>query len=66
MASRRAVVVATERMDEDPGWQNLGSGDLVHVDADLNVEITALLKRSPEHQLTLADLGAKAAQSQRP
>jgi len=66
MATRRAVVVATERMDEDPGWQNLGSGDLVHVDSDLNVEIDALLKRPPEHQLTLADLGVKAAASQAP
>jgi predicted glutamine amidotransferase len=66
MASSRAVVVATEPMDEDAGWRNLGSGDLVHVDEDLNVEVTAVLKRPPERQLTLADLGDKAAASQRP
>jgi glutamine amidotransferase len=66
MATCRAVVVATEPMDEDAGWQNLGSGDLVHVDEDLNVDVTAVLKRAPENQLTLADLGAKAARSQRP
>jgi hypothetical protein len=53
-------------MDEDPGWESLGSGDLVHVDSDLNVEIDALLKRAPEHQLSLSDLGVKAAQSQAP
>jgi glutamine amidotransferase len=66
MAACRAVVVATEPMDEDPGWRNLGSGDLIHVDEDLNVDVTAVLKRPPEQQLTLADLGAKAAESQRP
>jgi predicted glutamine amidotransferase len=66
MASRRAVVVASEPMDEDPGWQDLGSGDLVHVDPDLNVEITALLKRPPEHQLSLSELEPRAAQSQQP
>jgi glutamine amidotransferase len=66
MAACRAVVVATEPMDEDAGWRNLGSGDLVHVDEDLNVDVTAVLKRAPEQQLTLADLGAKAAKSQRP
>ncbi len=66
MATRRAVVVATERMDEDAGWRNLSAGDLLHVDPDLNVEISALLKHPPEHQLTLADLGVKAAASQAP
>lgn len=66
MATCRAVIVATEPMDEDAGWRNLGSGDLVHVDEDLNVDVTAVLKRPPEHQLNLADLGGKAAQSQRP
>ena len=66
MATRRAVVVATEPMDEDRGWQHLGSGDLIHVDQDLDVDVTAVLKRSPEHQLTLADLGETAAASQRP
>ena len=66
MATSRGVVVATEPMDEDDGWRNLGSGDLVHVDEDQNVDVTAVLKRSPEQQLTLADLGVKAAESQRP
>ena len=29
LASQRAVVVATERMDEDPGWRELRSGELL-------------------------------------
>ncbi len=66
LANRRAVVVATEPMDEDSGWQALGSGDLLHADEDLNVEIDALLKSPPAQPLTLADLGDRAAASQRP
>jgi glutamine amidotransferase len=66
LASRPAAVVATERMDEDPGWRALESGELLHVDADLRVTITKALDRTPAHQLTLADLGGKAAASQAP
>jgi predicted glutamine amidotransferase len=64
LASRPAVVVASERMDEDPGWRALQSGELLHVDADLGVTITRALERAPRHQLTLADLSGKAASSQ--
>jgi predicted glutamine amidotransferase len=66
LATRRAVVVATERMDEDAGWRELGSGDLLHVDADLNATVERVLDRPPAHQLTLADLDATAAASQAP
>jgi glutamine amidotransferase len=66
LATRRAVVVATERMDEDAGWRDLGSGDLLHVDADLHATVTRVLDRPPTHQLTLADLDQRAAASQAP
>jgi glutamine amidotransferase len=66
LASRPAVVVASERMDEDPGWRALESGELLHVDPDLHVTITRPLDRAPGHPLTLADLGHKAAASQAP
>ena len=61
----RAVVVASEPMDEDSGWHELSSGELLHVDADLNVHVTTVLDRPPPRQLTLADLDPKAAESQR-
>jgi predicted glutamine amidotransferase len=32
------VVVASERLDEDPGWRELASGELLHVDPELKVE----------------------------
>jgi glutamine amidotransferase len=66
LATCPAVVLATERMDEDPGWRELEPGVLVHVDKDLNVRRTTILDGPPRHQLTLADLGEAAAASQRP
>jgi glutamine amidotransferase len=53
-------------MDDDPGWQELEPGVLVHVGADLNVRRTPILDGPPRHLLTLADLGATAAASQQP
>ena len=66
LAQRRAVVVASEPMDEDPGWHALRSGELLHVDPDLRATTTRALDRPPAHPLTLADLGDKAAASQAP
>jgi glutamine amidotransferase len=66
LAHKPAVVVASERMDEDTGWRALESGELLHVDPDLRVTVTRPLDRPPAHQLTLADLGGKAAASQAP
>lgn len=64
LRDRRAVVVATERMDGDPGWQPLRSGQLVHVNGELGVSRRQVLDEPPAHPLTLADLGAHAAASQ--
>ena len=65
LADRPAVVVATERMDDDPGWRSLGSGELLHVAGDLTVSSAQIIDRPPAHPLTLADLGEQAAASQR-
>lgn len=64
LATRPAVVVASEQMDEDAGWRELGSGDLLHVDANLKATVRRAIDRPPVHQLTLADLDPKAAASQ--
>jgi len=64
LAHQRAVVVATERMDDDPAWTPLASGELLHVDADLRVTRRQVLDAPPAHPLTLQDLGVKAAASQ--
>jgi predicted glutamine amidotransferase len=65
LASRPAVVVATERMDEDAGWREMQPGELLHVDGSLNVTRRRVLTDPPAHQLTLADLDPKAAASQK-
>jgi glutamine amidotransferase len=66
LATSPAVVLATERMDDDPGWQELEPGVLVHVDKDLSVRHSTILDGPPRHLLTLSDLGATAAASQQP
>jgi glutamine amidotransferase len=64
LAELPAVVVASEQMDEDPGWRPLRSGELLHVDGELNVTITRALERPASHPLSLADLTGRAASSQ--
>ena len=64
LKERPSVVVATERMDDDPGWRALGSGELLHVAADLSVSSHRIIDHPPAHPLTLADLGQQAAASQ--
>jgi predicted glutamine amidotransferase len=66
LAAAPAVVVATERMDEDPGWRAVAPGHLLHVGPDLALRDTLVLDGPPAHPLTLADLDPKAAASQLP
>jgi predicted glutamine amidotransferase len=66
LAGMRSVVVASEVMDDDPGWRPLDPGELLHVDADLNVTVTEAIDRPPAHQLTIEQLEPKAAASQSP
>ena len=58
------MVVASERMDEDPGWQALRPGELLHVDGHLACTRKIVIERPPRHPLTLDQLGAHAAASQ--
>jgi predicted glutamine amidotransferase len=61
---RLLVVVASERMDADPAWRQLDSGELLHVDDALRVSSKRILDGPPAHQLTLADLSPQAKTSQ--
>ncbi len=63
-ATHPLVVLASERMDEDPGWRLLGSGELLHIDASLRVRTSRLLSSPPARELSIADLSARAAASQ--
>jgi glutamine amidotransferase len=57
------VVVATEQLDDD-AWRPLTPGELVHIDRGLHVSSRVILPDPPAHQLTLADLDARARASQ--
>jgi glutamine amidotransferase len=64
LAGRPAVVVATERMDDNPDWQELAAGELLHVAADGTLTRRVVVDGPPSFPLTLADLHPKAAASQ--
>ena len=64
LAERPAVVVATERMDDNPDWQELASGELLHVAADGTLTRRVVVDGPPRLPLTLADLHPRAAASQ--
>ncbi|MCM3882407.1 class II glutamine amidotransferase [Frankia sp. R82] len=59
-----AVVVESERMDEDPRWRLLDSGELLHVAADLTMTSRTVLADPPARQLSLDELRPQAAASQ--
>lgn len=58
------VVVASEQMDDDPGWQPLQSGELLHVTSDLEVHRALVLDAEPAHPLSLRDLTEHERSSQ--
>jgi predicted glutamine amidotransferase len=64
LAGAPAVVVATERMDDNPHWRELAPGELLHVAADGTVTCRTVFDGPPRHLLTLADLHPRAAASQ--
>ena len=58
------VTIASERMDDDPGWRLLEPGELVRVAATLEVESTRPLDAPPAHPLTIDELEGRARSSQ--
>ncbi len=63
-ASHPLVTIASERMDDDPGWRPLRAGELLHVGPSLRVSSRRILTRPPARPLRLEDLGARARASQ--
>ncbi|MFE9453914.1 class II glutamine amidotransferase [Streptomyces sp. NPDC006739] len=58
------VVIASERMDDNPQWRPMAPGELLHVGPDLQVTSRVVLPDAPAHRLTLDDLRPDAAASQ--
>lgn len=63
LTSDASVLFASEPMD-DSDWQSLSPGELVHVDADLQIDRRIAFPDKPNHQLRHEDLTATAAASQ--
>jgi len=63
-AEAPAVVVASQRMDDNLRWRSLDPGELLHVDEKLNVTSTIAVDGPPARPLTRADLDPRAAASQ--
>jgi predicted glutamine amidotransferase len=59
-----SVVFATERMDDDARWQLLDPGELVHVDARLQITRDLVLPNPPRHRLHLEELSPTAQTAQ--
>lgn len=61
---RPSIVFASEPMDDDPGWELMEPGVLVHVDAQLTITRRLALPDPPKCQLHRSDLTATASASQ--
>jgi glutamine amidotransferase len=66
LRGRPSVVLASEPMDDDPAWQLIAPGELVHVDAGLAITREVVLPDPPAYQLGRDDLKAPAAAAQHP
>ncbi len=64
LAHQPSVIVASERMDDDPGWRLLGPGELLHVSSTLQIDSAAPFPPEPAHLLQVSDLDPAAAASQ--
>lgn len=65
LATQASVIFASEQMDEDDGWRMLESGELVHVDVDLQATSRVVCDEPPAQMVRLEDLEPRAAASQR-
>lgn len=51
-----SVIVASEQMDNETGWEPIPSGRLLHVTTDLDVIVTTVREAAPARPLTRQDL----------
>jgi glutamine amidotransferase len=66
LSGQPAVVVASERLDDDPGWRSVEPGEVLRVNSDLTVTTSFPLPVHPRHRLSLDDLDPQTAASQHP
>jgi predicted glutamine amidotransferase len=54
------VVIASEQISDEPGWEEIGVGELVHVGPDLEVDRETIVTGPPRHPMTLSDRAEKS------
>jgi predicted glutamine amidotransferase len=64
LCTRSSVVFATEPMDDDPRWALLGPGELVHVDAALQINRSLVLPDPPRRLLRREELSTPVRDGQ--
>jgi predicted glutamine amidotransferase len=64
LMAQSKVIFASEPMDDDSRWRLMEPGELVHVDADLQITRRIAFPEPPKHQLRHEDLTSQAAASQ--
>jgi glutamine amidotransferase len=55
------VVIASERISDEPGWEEVKPGELIHVGPDLKVDRETVVSGPPAHPMRLS---AEAQESQ--
>jgi predicted glutamine amidotransferase len=66
LCERPSAVFATESMDDAARWQLIEPGELIHVDAGLQISRDLVLPDPPRHQLRPEDLSPAAVASLHP
>lgn len=66
LQGRPAVVFASEPMDTDPRWRLIAPGELVHVDAGLQLRTELAFPDPPARHLRRGELTAAAQEAQHP
>jgi predicted glutamine amidotransferase len=54
------VVIASEQISEEPGWEEIASGELVHVGPDLKVDREKIVTGPPRHPMVLSHRAVKS------
>jgi predicted glutamine amidotransferase len=54
------VVISSEQISDEPGWEEIASGELVHVGPDLQVERETIVDGPPRHPMVLSGRAEKA------
>jgi glutamine amidotransferase len=48
------VVIASEQISDEPGWEEISPGELVHVGPDLNIDRETVVSGPPAHPMQLS------------